>query len=121
MNGRDLGTYFVRVEFVNGQGYIEKMETGGRWLPKRAVPWGPEAPLESRYSPPLWESEQVLLDNIRFRLFENTCDCQHRQSLARAAGLDDDGEGKCGDELTIRSVTVLGPDGEPRATWTGAE
>ena len=120
MAASDLGTYFIRCEFAHGTGFIEEMRTNGRWLPNAHETWGPEAPLSSWWQAPGWKSEEELLSNIRFRFFENTCDCNFRNSVARAHGKDElpDESNPCGSTLVIKCLTVFGPDGEPVASWT---
>lgn len=107
--GSDFGTYHVRVEFTNGDGYISKWDTGGRFT------HGSDSnhPLTAEFISPTWDSEAEILRTIEFMYTDGNyaCDCNRKLFLARAKQQPEPVEDRCGDTLKIKSLRVLTPDG----------
>jgi len=112
MKGLDLGTYWVRVELVDGRGWLYRWDTGASYTN------GTEAhkPLDAQRMPPGWESEQELFDAFVWMHTEGnySCDCNKRLFLARAHQQDcpEDGDNPCGDTMEIKRLTAIRPNGD---------
>lgn len=113
--GRDLGTYFVRIEFETGEGFIMRWNTSARFIGggTGTEEW---SPLEAKRQEPLYESEEDLFRNIEFQFTDGnySCDCNLRSFLDRAYNRERDEEGpdyECGDTMKIKRITAIRPDG----------
>lgn len=119
---RDLGTYFVRVEFEDGRGFFMEYKTGGRWIPPHSWRDGCST-LDSCWHAPTWESEDDLASTIEYMFTDGnySCDCNLTLFLARASGEEDpeDQENGCGHTLKIKSLDLYGPDGLARRRIIG--
>lgn len=105
---KDLGTYWVRVKFADGSGFLDRWNTGHRYT------HGTEGtkPLDAQYIAPTWESEEDLLSSITYMYNEGnfSCDCNKRLFLARAMQQDEPDNPQCGDTLKIVELTVIRPN-----------
>ena len=113
---RDLGTYHIKVEFENGWGWLERVDTG----PRFHKPMSPGhitddiLPLDADVIPPRWESEEDLIHSFTYYYTEGnlSCDCNrhllwlrsqgHREPAAEAT--------PCGDAVVLRRLTLIRPD-----------
>lgn len=109
---RDLGTYHVRVEFEDGNGFLMDWKTGARYT------GGADgcSPLNAARIGPTWESEDDLAGTIQYMFTDGnySCDCNKRLFLARAHQQDEPDDLDCGDTLTINRLTLIRPDGSER-------
>ena len=107
--GIDLGTYHVRVELENGEGFIESWPTGGRFIGGGAYNI---LPLTATWEAPLYDDEQDLLSSIEFMFYDGNyaCDCNKGLSIAQSKQLPDPCV-PCGDTLKIKRLTIYRPDG----------
>ena len=105
--GKDLGTYFLEVLFENARGYIEEWNTGQRFSHGKA--WA--SPVWATRCPPAWDSEADLIGTMIFKHTDNACDCNERQSIAYAHQ-EEDWDDSCGDELILKKLTLIRPNGE---------
>ena len=104
---KDLGTYYLRVEFKGGDGYIQRWDTAHRYTNGM----GNEQPLDASYIPPTYESEQELFDNMEWMYLQGnySCDCNKKLFLATSRQeecLNDE----CGDTMEIEKLTAIRPD-----------
>lgn len=106
---KDLGTYFVKIVFEDGDGFIYEWNTGARF-----VGGGTEtiSPLESTHIKPSWENEDDLIRTIEYQFLEGnySCDCNKRAFLDQAHQREDK-DYECGDVLSIKEMTIITPDG----------
>jgi len=114
---KDLGTYHVRVEFEDGQGFIYKWGTGRRYMYGR----GPCSPLGATTIKPGWVDEQDLFKSIVFIFTDGnySCDCNKRAFLARANQEDEPERDAdiCGDTILLKRLTAIRPDGSEVLLW----
>lgn len=117
MAGKDLGTYHVRVEFVDGQGFLMEWNTSRRYM----YGSGSCSPLDAKVIEPVWEDEHDLFESIVYMFTEGnySCDCNRRAFLARAYQQeepegDDD---MCGDTMLLKQLTAIRPDGTEEILW----
>ena len=108
---RDLGTYYVRVEFQDGTGFITDWHTSGRFTGGGTEHY---YPLTAKWAGPLYENEEDLFQNIEFMFTEGnySCDCNLKSFLDRAnnASKYEFNKFECGDTMKIKSVTAIRPD-----------
>lgn len=116
---RDLGTYYIRVELQNGEGYIERINTCARYTSGR----GDIHPLNARRINPTWEDEADLESTLVFSYTENnnSCDCNKLLSLDRANQIDSEEDYPCGDTLVLRRLTLIRPDGSEKVIYESTE
>jgi len=114
---QDLGTYHLKVEFEDGRGYIQKFSTGMRFTHGR----NNCHPLTARPIKPTWESEEDLLDTMKFMYLDGnySCDCNKKLFLADASQTDVT-DGECGDEIRLKRLTVILPNGSERGLWSNS-
>lgn len=107
---RDLGTYHVRVEYYGGDGYIMEYGTGARYIGGGR---GSCVPLTAVRIPPTWESEQNLIECIRFQFGENnySCDCNRKLFLDHAHQREP-GDYPCGETVRIKKLSIIDPEGD---------
>lgn len=105
---KDLGTYYVRVVFEDGSGFIMAWETGARYSLGREC-WHP---LTAKRSEPLWESEDNLLRSIEFMFTAGnySCDCNLKDFIDNAHQIKVSGN-ECGNTMKIKTLTAIRPDG----------
>lgn len=107
--GKDLGTYWLRVEFEDGRGYLEKWETGRRYT------HGTESwkPLDGVLIEAPWGDEQEIFSAMEYQYLDGnySCDCNKAMFLARAYQQDEPDDPPCGDEITLKRLTAIRPDG----------
>lgn len=115
MNGKDLGTYHLRVEFVGGRGYIEEWSTGMRFTDGN----GRESPLNATRIPPAWDSEEDLIRTMVYMYLEGnySCDCNRARFLARANGQDEPERVECGETIVLQRLTLIRPDASEELIW----
>lgn len=116
--GRDLGTYWVRVEFWDGRGFLYEWSTSARYC------MGTDGikPLDAQRISPAWEDEQDVIDSIHYIFTEGNyaCDCNRSLFLARAhQQYDTDME--CGETLRLKKLSVIGPSGNVVVEWDNLE
>lgn len=106
---KDLGTYYVRVEFENAEGYLQKWETGPRYMHER---YG-FTRLDADRILPIYENEEELFSNIRYMYEEGnySCDCNRKLFIASAKHQIEDIDAACGDTIKLKRLTVIRPDG----------
>jgi hypothetical protein len=111
MRGRDLGTYFVRVEFLNRDGFIMQWDTGARYTNGS----GSFSPLNAKRIEPYAEDEEFLAESVKFMFSEGNyaCDCNRAIFLARARQEAEPEEPECGESAAfeIAKLTLIRPDG----------
>lgn len=112
---RDLGTYYVRVIFEDGRGYIEEWDTGHRYT-RGTGGW---SPLDADPISPSWEDEADLIAGILYQYLDGnySCDCNKRDFLARAYQQPEPTENPCGETLLLRSLTLIRPDRSEELLW----
>ena len=106
---KDLGTYFVKVIFNNGDGFIEPWYTGYRFT-KGSKGFHP---IDAELISPIYKDESELLSSIEWMYTEGNfgCDCNLERFLDRAYNREKDPiEYKCGDSLVIDKLVVIAPD-----------
>jgi hypothetical protein len=104
----DLGTYHVRVELVDGRGWIEKWSTGLRFTGGTDC-W---SPLNAQLILGTWENEADLFNTIVYEYTEgnSSCDCNKSLALINAYQQFDAQESECGNTMQLRRLTVIRPD-----------
>jgi hypothetical protein len=112
---KDLGTYWLRVEFDDGRGYLEKWETGRRYV-GGSINW---KRLDAKAIEPSWENEQELFETMEYQYVEGNyaCDCNKLLFLARANQQDEPEHIPCGDTLMLFRLTAIRPDGSEQTLW----
>lgn len=118
---RDLGTYYLRVEFTDGRGYISRWGTGARYTGGT-----PEvSPLEAGRIGCTWSDESDLFSTMKFQYLENnwSCDCNRLLDLARAYHQEEpEDTGSCkGTSIFLKRLTAIRPDGSECLLWEGDE
>lgn len=115
--GKDLGTYFVKVELATGDGWIHEWPTGARYTNGS----GAQSPLDAMRIEPTWNSEDDLFQTMLFMYAEGNyaCDCNRRLFLARAHQQDEPEESPCGETIQIKRLTAIRPDGSEYVLWSG--
>jgi hypothetical protein len=116
---RDLGTYFVRVEFETGEGFVMEWHTGSRFVGGGS---GDCMPFGATRVDPLYENEEDLFRNIEFQFTDGnySCDCNLKSFLDRACQRELDEEGpdyQCGDTMKIKKITAIRPDGSEQVLF----
>lgn len=113
--GVDLGTYWLRVEFVDGRGYIEKWETSRRYT-NGVAHW---KPIDAKSIAATWESENDLLSTMvyQYTLGNYSCDCNKLSFLARAYQQEEPDDLPCGDEIHLQRLTAIRPDASEEVIW----
>ena len=107
--GKDLGTYWLRVEFEDRRGYIEKWETGRRFT-NGTESW---KPLEGALIEAPWADEQCIFSAMEYQYTDGnySCDCNKSSFLARAYQQEEPADVPCGETMTLRRLTAIRPDG----------
>lgn len=115
--GKDLGTYHLKVEFENGDGYIQTWETGARYT-LGTRDW---QPLVSLRIEPTWTDEEDLFSTMEFIYTDGSysCDCNKGDFLARSKQQSDP-DLKCGNTLKLKRLTAIRPSGEEKIIWEGS-
>ena len=107
--GKDLGTYHLRVELQNGDGWIETWETGRRY-----THGGPFCTrLDAIPILPSWKSEEDLFQGMLYMYTDGNyaCDCNKALFLARAYQKPEPVNPLCGHTMTLHRLTAIRPDG----------
>lgn len=108
MDTKDLGTYHVRVQFTNGDGFIYTYNTGLRYTNgTHGI-----SPLSASLIKPTWSSEDQLLSNMvfMFTLGNYSCDCNCLDFLDDAHQRPRKAGNDCGDTLVLQRLTAIRPD-----------
>jgi hypothetical protein len=118
MSGKDLGTYYVRVEFTDGRGCLMDWSTGARYVGGGYGPmppiYGGVQPLTATRMPPAYKDEDDLFAAMVYMFTDGNygCDCNRALFLARAAQAHDaEDEHPCGHTLRLARLTAIRPDG----------
>lgn len=109
MMGFDLGTYFLRVQFRDGSGYIDRWDTGARYCDGT-----PEnSPIGAFRIEPTYDCEDDLVQSMRFQYLENnySCDCNRSLMLSRAMQDESLDLDQCGHTIKLHRLTMIRPDG----------
>ncbi len=115
---KDLGTYYLRVEFKDGTGYIEQWFTGIRLTNGRGA-W---FPLSASLIPATWRDENELFSSMLYQ-YENgnySCDCNKAMFLARANQQTEQDSYPCGDAMEIKRLTAIRPDATEQVLFDDA-
>lgn len=114
MNTKDLGTYYLKVMFEDGRGYIEKYNTGRRYYDGR----NDCHPLDAKSIDPVWTCEEDLIHGMTFNYIEGnfSCDCNRKMLLAHAAQKECEDD-NCGHDIKLKSLTIIRPDGSEQIIW----
>src|SRR5580765_2651563 len=117
--GRDLGTYYLRVELKDGRGWIDQWNTSGRYTNGSAT----QSPLSAIRIQPTWDSEQDVFRTMEYMYMEGnySCDCNKMLFWLRSQQMDDDVETPCGDTMTIQRLTAIRPDGSEHVLFLDPE
>lgn len=117
--GKDLGTYHLRVELEDGRGWIDRLNTGARYINGSVE----HAPLNASRLAPIYESEAHLFENMVFMYTEGNyaCDCNKLLFWCRAHRQAEPEEVICGDMMTLKRLTAIRPDGSEVVLWTSEE
>lgn len=114
---KDLGTFYVRVEFESNGGFLYKWTTDARYT------GGDETwhPLDAHRTEPLYETADDVFHAVSYMFTEGNycCDCNLRMFMDRANGCekeydDDDPNGDpypCGHTMKIKRLSLIHPDG----------
>jgi len=116
---RDLGTYWVRVEFEDGRGFYSRWDTSARYITGGTQD---EAPLSATRVQPVWESDEDVTSCIYFWWVDGngSCDCNRTLYWLRANNESpdiDDARVACGDTITLKRLTAIRPDGTEKELW----
>lgn len=105
---KDLGTYHLRVELIDGRGWIDTWNTGWRYTHGRSD----QTKLDASPIPPTYESEEGLFRNMEYMYFEGSysCDCNKLLFLARANQEKELVDSQCGGTMPIERLTAIRPD-----------
>lgn len=105
---RDHGTYWLRVEFDGGVGFLHRWGTGHRYM----MGSGDFKPLEAQIIHPSFESEDHLFQAMVYSYTEGNyaCDCNRISFLLRANQMEEPDEIPCGDSMILDRLTAIRPD-----------
>jgi len=105
---KDLGTYHLKVELVDGRGWIETWNTGWRYTQ------GTDGyrPLDATPIPPTYEDEKAIFFNMMWMYIDGnySCDCNKALFLAYSQQQDPPWNTPCGDTMTLKRLTAIRPD-----------
>lgn len=108
--GKDLGTYHLKVEFIGGEGYIERITTGLRYTHGTSS----VHPLHAEPILPHWEAEEDLIKTMLLVYTEGnfSCDCNRLLFIKQATtgARYENVATDCGDSLTLKKLTLIRPD-----------
>ena len=121
MSGRDLGTYHVIVDLGGARSFVKRWNTSGRFTgvgTEDLSPWPSDALL---WSPPVYESEEAMVESIIFMFIEGnySCDCNLLAFAARARG-EEPPVVPCGESVDLLRLTLVRPDGTRSVIWAPA-
>lgn len=105
---RDLGTYFLKVELVDGRGWIQEWNTGGRYTRGS----GGESPLDADYILPTYDTEEDVFRNMRYMYLEGNYSCDDNKTLfwCRSQQIEEPESTPCGNKMVLKSLTAIRPD-----------
>lgn len=109
MKGKDLGTYYLRVELMDGRGWIGTWGTSARYTHGTAD----VSPIDAQRIPPTWASETELFECMVYQYLEgnDSCDCNKVLFLSSAYQQDIPKNTPCGDTMKLKRLTAIRPDG----------
>ena len=114
---KDLGTYHVIVELLDGRGWIQEWNTAGRFL------GGSDPtiqPLSATWQRPTYINEEELISCIIYMFTDGnySCDCNKLLFLARASNQNEEEvDACCDDTLPIKQLTLVKPDGSRKVIY----
>lgn len=114
---KDLGTYYARIEFEGGDGFIYKWNTGSRYTK------GSEgcSPLNADRINPTWKDEYDLAGTMLFMFTEGnySCDCNKQDFLDQAHQIErpDGFDSPCGEKIKLQRLTMIRPDGSEKTLF----
>ena len=108
MPTKDLGTYHVKVELNNGDGFIMKWETGIRYTDG----WESSHPLTAELISPAYEDEEGLKDTIRYMFLHGDFAYAYNIELFldQAHQRNCDSTSACSNKYKIIRMTLIKPD-----------
>lgn len=118
---KDLGTYYARVDLVDGRSWLDRWDTRGRFDHvgdhRSTIPTG------LTWQPPNWSSDEEVVQAIRYQYLDGnySCDCNKTLALARRDGRPMPSDPKCGSTLAIRRLAVVRPDGVETELWNSGQ
>lgn len=104
--GKDLGSYFIKVELENERGFISKIDTGHGFT-KGSFDC---SPIDASPITPTWTNEEELIDSMLYMWLEgnSSCDCNVRLMVSMAYQ-EEKGSFCCGENLTIKKLPFIKP------------
>lgn len=105
---KDFGTYHLRIELENSQGWIEEWNTSWRYTHGS----GSVTKLDASKIEPPWENEKDLFSTMKYMYLEGnfSCDCNKSIFLAAAYQQGEPEEIVCGDTMPVKRLTAIRPD-----------
>ena len=106
---KDLGTYWLRVEFSDGRGFLQEWNTGARYMRQT----DDFCPLGAERIPSHYTDEQDLLDRMEFMYTKGNyaCDCNRLAFIAVAQREEPPEDIPCAHTLKLSRLTAIRPDG----------
>ena len=107
---RDLGTYYLFVEFRDGDGYYQKWETGQRFVGGGT---GEVSPQFAKRIGPIYKDEDHLFECILYAYEDGnySCDCNRSLFVTRAHNQEEADCLDCGETIILQRITAIRPDG----------
>jgi hypothetical protein len=104
---KDLGTYHVRVELMDGRGWIQEWRTGYRYSAGNSD----FSPLTATEMQPIWTDDEDVITQIEYMYTDGNygCDCNKLLFIGYAEQKDY-GDTLCADKLEIKRLIVIRPD-----------
>lgn len=105
--GKDLGTYFLRVELMDGRGWIQTWTTGWRYTNGTAN----ESPLDATAIPPTWDDDDGVLETMQYMFLDGNyaCDC-NRSLFWERSQQKEETDHPCGETMELKLLTAIRPD-----------
>ena len=120
--GRDLGTYFVRIKFDTGGGFIMRWNTQCA-LSRRRYGHGKVVATRSEATGTVLRERRRPVPRSEFQFTDGnySCDCDLRSFLDRAYSRERDEKEpdyECGDTIKLKRITAIRPDGSEHVLFT---
>ena len=114
---KDLGTYYVKVEFRNERGFYDRYQTGHRYT----LGTEEQSPINADLIRPAWSSEDELIDSIVYMYTKGnySCDCNRSLFIARAYQEDEPNNVNCGHTIELERLTLIRPDASELVIFDG--
>lgn len=105
---KDIGTYWLRVEFDCGVGFLQEWGTGHRYM----MGCGDFKPLGAQAISPAFTDEDHLFRAMVYQYTEGNyaCDCNRISFLLRANQMEEPDEIPCGNSMVLDRLTAIRPD-----------